>query len=220
MSVAAARSVGELIRAARALVFDFDGTLVDSNEIKWQAFETCFAEFAAERDEILAYCRSYHHVPRGEKFRHVYETILGRPYTAEVAAMLHARFASVTTHAIVRAAEIPGAGAFTAAVAGRTVTGLLSSTPHEVLLSIVGARGWKERFSVVRGAPVVKAAWLRQFHATQGLDPHAVVFFGDMPEDAAAAADAGCVFVGVANEALKREDRPFIADFTGLEGRF
>jgi phosphoglycolate phosphatase-like HAD superfamily hydrolase len=50
------------------LVFDFDGTLVDSNPIKWQAFAQMFAEVRERRDEILAYCYGNPRIARGEKF--------------------------------------------------------------------------------------------------------------------------------------------------------
>ena len=208
--------MGERVRAARAVVYDFDGTLVDSNLIKWRAFETCFAEHGAQREAILAYCRGHHHVPRGDKFRHVVEGILGRPYTAEMAADLHARFAAATTGAIVTATEIPGAARFVRAVARRGPTALLSSTPHDVLLYIVGARGWAGDFTVIRGAPVDKAAWLAKFREGHGLDGDGLVFFGDTPEDAGAAERAGCGFVGVANLELAAAGAPFVPDFLGL----
>lgn len=216
MSRAAAHVIGEMVRGARALVFDFDGTLVDSNGIKWRAFEACFADVGERRGEVLAYCRGHHHVPRGEKFRHVYENILGRPYTADVAAALDARFAGATTGQIVTAAEIPGAGRFVHAVARHHLTALLSSTPHEVLLSIVAARGWRESFTTVRGAPVDKAAWLGEFAEAHRLAPSAVLFFGDTAEDARAAERAGCGFVAVANEELAGGGAPFLGDFAAL----
>lgn len=53
-------TVAELIREARALVFDFDGTLVDSNAIKRRAFERCFSEFPDRLEEIMRYCGRYH----------------------------------------------------------------------------------------------------------------------------------------------------------------
>jgi phosphoglycolate phosphatase-like HAD superfamily hydrolase len=150
-----------LVAQARLLVFDFDGTLVDSNPIKRRAFAHCFAGFPDRLEEILAYCNSQHRTPRGEKFRHVYERILRLPYTAAVASVLHERFEAATTEQIIRAPEIPGAEAFLRRVAQRHVTALLSTTPHDVLLTIVARRGWQALFGRVQGAPVQKATWLR-----------------------------------------------------------
>ena len=178
-------------------MFDFDGTLVDSNPIKRRAFERCFADLEERRDDVLAYCLGHHHVPRGEKFRHVYEAILGRPYTETVAADLHERFEAATTQQIIEAPEIPGAGAFLRRVHGRYLTAVLSSTPEAVLRDILRRRGWQHWFSVVQGAPVHKATWLKAFGETRGLEGREVVLFGDTAEDAAAADEAGCAFLQV-----------------------
>ena len=195
-------------------MFDFDGTLVDSNPIKRRAFEVCFAEFPERREAILAYCWGRHHTPRGEKFRHVYEQILGRPYTEAAAADLHERFEAATTRQIIEAPEIPGAGAFLARVRGRYLTALLSSTPDAVLRDILRQRGWQERFEVVQGAPVHKATWLKAFCEQRGLEGDRVVFFGDTLEDAGAAEEAGCAFIRVGGVAAP--PRPWIADFLSL----
>ncbi len=203
------------LRRARALVFDFDGTLVDSNPIKARAFARCFADLEGPREEVLAYCLSHHHTPRGEKFRHVYERILARPYTEAVARRLHEQFEAATTEAIIRAPEMPGAAVFLGARTRGRVQALLSSTPHEVLLRILEGRGWRPLFDVVQGAPVDKAAWLRVFQAERGLAGGDVVFIGDTDEDEAAAQEAGCVFihVGGASAADRLWD---VADFRSL----
>ena len=189
-------SVDALARA-RAAVFDFDGTLVDSNPIKARAFERCFSGLTARRDEVLAYCCANHHVPRGEKFRHVYERILEQPYTPEIARRLHEQFEAETAGPVIQAPTVPGALEFLAAIGRSRVTGVLSSTPHEVLVRILEGRGWQGYFRHVQGAPVNKARWLAQFQAQEGLAGDELAFFGDTDEDEAAARAAGCGFIRV-----------------------
>jgi phosphoglycolate phosphatase-like HAD superfamily hydrolase len=210
--------VDEIIRRARAVVFDFDGTLVDSTAIKWRAFDRCFMQFPARQAEIQAYCRGHHHTPRWEKFRHVYERILGLPYTLELEAKLLAVFDQESTEHIIAAREIPGAARLVCAVAARRMTGLLSSTPHATLLHLVEQRGWRPWFTFLQGAPVHKASWLAQCKAAHALARQELVFFGDAPEDAQAAEEAGCLFVAV-GAALHGAAPHWLADFTALSAR-
>lgn len=178
------------------LVFDFDGTLVDSVGIKLRAFDRCFEKFPAQRERIRAYCHGNNHTPRWEKFRHVYEKILNLPYTPEIERELHQTFERETTRQIADAPALPGAEEFLDSVRGDYLTALLSSTPHQILLQILDGRGWAGRFDEVQGAPVNKAAWLKDLRS-KGFEPRQVLFFGDTPEDAASAAEAGCGFVNV-----------------------
>lgn len=215
-SMVAVNSFVSVLGQARALVFDFDGTLVDSNPIKEQAFEACFAEFPERYSRILSYYQSSGHTSRGDKFRHVYEEILGLPYTPAVAVMLHERFAAATTYQIIKALEIPGATEFLLAAKHRYIMALLSSTPHETLLHILSERGWRDYFEVVKGAPVDKSVWIREFCLARKLGQQKVVCFGDSVEDFAAAQAAGCTFVGVANGVLGTECSHYINDFNDL----
>lgn len=188
---------GKMLQHARAMVFDFDGTLVDSNPIKRRAFAQCFGRFPQRRD-ILAYCWDHHHTPRGEKFRYVYEQILKRPYTPAVATALHRQFERATTRQIIAAPELPGTSAFLHHMVSRNMLmAVLSSTPQEILQQIVEARGWRQVLGVVQGAPVAKARWLKAFRKRYRLTPSQMVFVGDSHEDAEAAQAAECLFVGI-----------------------
>lgn len=216
MTEGTAADVNEVVQRARALIFDFDGTLVDSNEIKWRGFETVFADAGDRLPDVMAYCRGSDHVIRGDKFRHVYERILHRPYTPEVAAALHARFAEATTALIVEAPEVPGASSFLRGLSTRLITAILSSTPQQILEQIVDARRWNGLVKTLHGAPIDKSAWLRECRRAHGPGHDDLVFFGDSPDDAAAAKAAGCAFVAVANPRLAGSDAPWIEEYWPL----
>ncbi len=206
-----------ILRQSRCLAFDLDGTLVDSNEIKWRAFEEVFKDYTDRLPEISRYCRSSNHTIRGQKFRHVCEEILGLPYTQAIDRSLHERYAGFTTQAVIDAPEIAGAECFLRRVAGRYETAVLSSTPHEILPIILEGRHWDELFHVRQGAPVNKAAWLGDFRHKRGLALHEMVFFGDTPEDMEAGEKAGCTFIGVnGGQAVCDESRYRIRDFRDL----
>jgi phosphoglycolate phosphatase len=209
--------LGALLARARVLIFDFDGTLVASNDIKWRAFEAVFQPFPDALPAIVEYCRGNNHTVRGAKFRHVYEHILRRPYTPEIDAGLHREFERLTTAAIIASPEVPGAERFLASLRGRKTVGVLSSTPHDVLLRILDARGWRHYFDVVQGAPIDKAAWLSGYQRAHGFYLEDAAFFGDTAEDRAAAQHAGWPFVGVRIAPASNEDsRLYINDFANL----
>ena len=207
-------SIRHAIRSSRGVVFDFDGTLVDSNEIKRRGFDFAFAAYPDRMAEIRAYCYGFNHTVRGEKFRHVTEGILGLEYTPELEKLFHKRFADFTTESVVAAAEIPGAATFVRSLAALRPA-LLSSTPTAILLEILDRRGWGTLFPIVQGAPVNKRDWLRDFQGTLGCRPEEVLFFGDTDEDSDAGRAAGCRFVWVGRAAEAPGDFA-IQDFTDL----
>ncbi len=206
----------ETLRNARCLIFDFDGTLVDSNPIKWKAFESCFEGSPDAREKILEFCRGNNHTPRGEKFRHVVEKILGQKFTSPVESSLHARFEALTTEQIVIAPSLPGAETFLRLCQKRFATAVLSSTPQAILMDILTQRGWVDFFRWVQGFPVHKTTWLRELSRCNGWRSGEMVFFGDSPEDLQAAAAVDCRFVGVANEEIKSQADHFIPNFLGI----
>ncbi len=206
-----------VLEKAQYLVFDFDGTLVDSNEIKWRAFEEVFRDFPDRLEEISRYCRGSNHTIRGEKFRHVYENILNLSYTDSVDRTLHEQYARFTTQSVIHAPEIPGAESFLRRIAGRYETAVLSSTPHEILPIILEGRHWKDLFQVLQGAPVNKAGWLHYFRQKRSFGLHELIFFGDTREDADAAKAAECTFIAVNSGQHCSDLNPYaIQDFHGL----
>lgn len=216
MVQAQSADIASMLTRIQAAVFDLDGTLVDSNGIKWRAFESVFADAPERIGDIMAYCRQHHHTPRWEKFRHVYERILGRTYSPAIERDLTERFAAATTRQIIDAPELPGASEWLRCARNAcAVTALLSSTPQETLIEIVSARGWRPWFTVIQGAPVQKTDWLRRWRRHLGVDGQDVVYFGDTEEDAQAAAAARCRFVGV-GAAFRDGSIPAIMNFRVL----
>ena len=195
------------------LVLDFDGTLVDSNPIKLRAFDICFEDYPEKMEDIRAYCYKHHHSTRDEKFQYVFQIILKKPYTAEIEKKMMDRYAAVTTQAVVKAPEIPGALSFLKKMMPRMPMVVLSSTPQPYISEIIRKRGWSKFFQEVKGAPIQKEKWLKNFIEDKKCKPKDVLFLGDSLEDAKCGEEAGCTFVGVSNEELAGKGTLFIHDF-------
>jgi phosphoglycolate phosphatase-like HAD superfamily hydrolase len=179
----------------RAIVFDFDGVILDSAEIKIQAFQELFEEHAQVRAEISAYLLSHSGISRYIKFEYVTSQILGLPYDEAERDRLDRRFEQLAYEKIIACREIPGARALLAFLRGKVLRPVASGAPETELRRIVAARQMDDWFDEVWGTPRAKEEILRDIMVRHGFAPSEMLMVGDAMTDLNAARETGVRFL-------------------------
>lgn len=180
----------------RCVVFDFDGTLVLSNDIKREGF---FAAVTGSPDgpermaRILA-------SPPGDRyaiFRYFTDEVGGDPDE------LAARYSEWCDERILTCPERPGASVALAQLrhAGLSLY-VNSATPTVPLRAVVRRRYGDGFFNGVHGGHGAKHANLKAILHNEQLLPSSLVMVGDGVDDRDAALAAGCHFIGIGGGTL------------------
>jgi phosphoglycolate phosphatase-like HAD superfamily hydrolase len=181
--------------AIRALILDFDGVILESNDLKTAAFERVFGRFPEHAGAMMDYHRA--HVPesRYAKFRHLVVDRLGRPADDPLLEELAEAFSAETRRQVAACPMVEGAGAFLDDVTARVPVFLASVTPQAELDAILDLRGLRRYFERAYGCPPwTKASAIADI--LTGLDgPQGVVFVGDSAGDQRAGAATGVEFI-------------------------
>lgn len=199
----------------RCVVFDFDGTLVESNQIKKQTFYDLASEFengirlmelilgeSADRNRYWIFAE--------------FASALPVPADAKKLADSYTR---TCQERIARAPEIAGAKAILERL--RTEGKLLfvnSATPVEPLTALVRLRRMDALFEGIYGSPANKFENLEVIRSKHGLTRDQILVVGDGESDRASAEALGCHFVAIdsAENNFAQEPPCRIPDLTGL----
>ncbi|WP_240455537.1 HAD family hydrolase [Halomonas faecis] len=210
-----------LSRPDTALVFDFDGVILDSARLKRQAFADLYADEPNEQHrDVVAYLERRGGQPREVKFRHIEGHILGRDASEPRIQTLCRRFKERVEQRLFEAKAIPGAQAFLERWAGHLPLYLLSATPETELKAITARRGLDRYFLEVIGAPPDKVTGLRNLLVRRDHAPATTVMIGDSYNDYRAARSNGTAFIGVTADPAASpfpSDIVTTTDLTGLE---
>jgi phosphoglycolate phosphatase-like HAD superfamily hydrolase len=179
-----------------AVVFDFDGVIVESTDIKTAAFRALFADCPEYVDAIEALHRRHEGVNRSVKFEMIYRDILQRPLNAETKAALARRYGELVVDQVVACPAVAGVPDVLEALGRRIPLAVVSSTPDAELQQIVARRELARYFRAVRGAPPAKVAAVAGIITTFGWPAHRVAMIGDTIADLEAARTNGLSFVG------------------------
>jgi len=184
----------------KAIVFDFDGTLLESAKIKTDAFFELFSDHPQHLHQIMAYHHAHEGVSRFVKFRTIYRDILKRPLGQTEENRLGVAFSRLIADKITQCPFVPGAQAFLESVVGQYKCFIASGTPHEELRALVIRRGIAKFFDEIHGAPQSKAEILHDILGRYKVVPTEVLSIGDATSDLEAACAEHVPFAGRVRE--------------------
>lgn len=180
----------------RCVVFDFDGTLVDSNYIKRQAFfevAGAFSNGVAAMESILQVA--------GDRDRYWVFDAFARDLPGTVdASELAERYTLICQERIAVAPEVVGAKASLKSLrsAGKQLF-VNSATPAGPLAAVVRLRRLGSLFEGIYGSPATKQENLAAIRAQYGYAPENMLVVGDGESDRFSAETMGCHFIAVEN---------------------
>lgn len=182
----------------RHFLFDFDGVLVDSAEIKAAGFIAVLPGLSpGDAARVYDYVSMYGGVSRFVKFRHIHERILGVPLSDDTLGELCDSYSRWVFDRVLAAPEIPGVGAFLARLSSEQFAFVVSGTPQDEVRELIRARPWAEAFTEILGSPTPKADLVRDLVSRQSMKRWETVFFGDSITDLEAAEQSSLPFVGI-----------------------
>ncbi len=180
-----------------ALLFDFDGVLAESLEIKADAFRHIYDDHGEEFiARVLAYHQEHGGISRVEKIRHYHRDWLGLDVGDEVLDELAAKFSQLVEDDVIACDWVPGARETLDAWQPLVPLYVISGTPEDELRRICDGRGMSHYFTGVRGSPTRKEPIIEEIVAEHGLDRSRTLFIGDTMTDWRAANATGLQFLG------------------------
>ncbi|NQV00060.1 MAG: HAD family hydrolase, partial [Parcubacteria group bacterium] len=179
--------------------FDFDGVIVDSVNIKTEAFAQLYSSFGKEIvSKVIAYHLSHGGVSRFDKIVYWHKHYLGKEISEQELAALTKIFSDIVFSKVVNASFINGAIEFLNLVKEKNKNiFLVSATPQEEIRRIIKARQLNEYFQGVKGSPTSKKDNMKCFIEEHKLDILNCIYFGDAKEDFDAAASLQIDFIAI-----------------------
>lgn len=203
----------------RAVIFDVDGVLIESAEIKTRAFEQLFAEYPDKVGEIVDYHNRNAGLSRYVKFRYFYEKILGQRLSDQEETELGERFSRIVLEQVLNAPLVPGALDFLSKNKEHYCLFIASGTPGDELEDIMARRKLSHFFHEIHGSPRQKGEIIKDILNRYGFGEEETVFVGDAESDRACAEQVRVLFIAritPGNHQLQ-DCRWKVDDLTGLD---
>ncbi len=179
------------------LVFDFDGIIMESVDIKSRAFAKLTASYGQEaQDRMLMYNRMHGGVSRFVKFRWFFDEIIGRAITDEELKEWGDNFESLCLEEVKNCPLVPGIQETLAAWHNKLPMYVCSGAPQFELDLVLKIRNLQHYFVSIHGAPPGKQKLLQDIVVNSKCQAEEVLMIGDSSTDLYAAEGVGTQFYG------------------------
>ena len=212
-----------ILSKKKLVIFDFDGVLVDSVNVKTEAFGLMYKDYGSD---VVKKVHDHHiengGLPRFEKFRHYHKNFLGKTLNEDGVQEMSKKFSKMVVERVVSADWIPGAEEFLKILYKHKINCVVvSATPQNEIELIIKKRNINFYFSSIYGSPTSKHVNLSSALNKNSVFAKDAIFFGDALADWQASSKNNIQFVGI-GKSIKNlleknnESIYFIDDFKGI----
>lgn len=182
-----------------AIFFDFDGVILDSVDIKTQAFSQMFEQYGEDvRAKVVDYHLKHGGVSRFKKFKHFYNVFLSKEITEEEIQKLSDEFSYIVKEKVAKADFIKGVYETLEECHNKNIDMyIISGTPESEIREIVKLRGLSKYFKDVKGSPLTKIELAAEVFESNSYNPKNCVFIGDALSDLECANHYHMNFLGI-----------------------
>ena len=199
----------------KVIVFDFDGTLIDSKQLKYDAY---FQLFPVDDQHTRIIREVLSRIYEQSRFV-IIEEIVKRLRTAkgcepafEVAGLAD-RYNEIVLGGAKMCPQMPAAQGVLKSLHRRFRLYVSSTTPDSALKEIIRFRGWCSFFKDIFGYPHQKTATLHNIIKREKVGATEVLVVGDGESDRRSSVEAGCAFVHVSEDFRLEELEKVIAGY-------
>ena len=207
----------------KTIIFDFDGVILETNEIKLQAFLSIFQDCSQDvQDKIAQLHLENDGVSRTEKFRIIREKFLNQPFDPIKIKELEKTFAIFCADKIKKASWVNGVFEFIHFAYKKYSLYIVSAAPESEIKEIVAERKLEKYFQGVYGHPRSKSELYKMILEKEHIGADEALCIGDSLGDFNSAQNNSINFVARIhehNQELFENKRELLTvkDFRGFE---
>lgn len=185
----------------KILIYDFDGVICDSVNIKTEAFVELYASYDLETQQaVKAYHLEHGGISRFEKFKYFESELLGNTITEKHIEELAQSFTRLVKEKVIASAYINGIISFLNKNKNNALQFICTGTPESEILEITKRKRIDHLFNSIYGSPKSKTLILRKILKDNRAQPKDCLFFGDAFTDLNAALECKIPFIGIRNK--------------------
>lgn len=184
----------------KVIVFDFDGTLIDSNRLKYNAYFELFPKDRLHSQAIERVLATKYEESRFSilaEILHGLESIAVPLLREQELNELAIRYNDLVVSGAKTCPEMPGAEESIKQLSRQFRLYVSSTTPDAPLKEIIEYRGWTGYFVGIFGYPHKKAETLQMIKKQEGIDSSELIVVGDGESDRKSAEENRCRFIHV-----------------------
>ena len=173
----------------KGIIFDFDGVIAESVQIKTGAFVALYAPYGPDIiKKVVDHHEANGGMSRFKKIKLYHKSYLNKIITDREITELANQFSKMVINKVIASPYVPGALEFIQSSYKKYKLFISSGTPTDEINKILIARKISGYFTEVYGSPELKKDHVADICKKNNLQSYEIIFFGDAIEDIEAAA--------------------------------
>ncbi|MEZ4923803.1 MAG: HAD hydrolase-like protein [Crocinitomicaceae bacterium] len=180
----------------KAILYDFDGVIKESTEIKTIAFEKLYAPYGTDvAEKVVQHHISHGGISRFEKFKLYHKNYLGIDLNEEQINELADQFSAIVLDQVIQSNYVKGALESIQRLSEKCDQFIVTGTPQNEIELITNSLNISQYFKGILGSPKDKITLSQEILDQYGYQSNEVLFIGDASTDYKAAIHFSFYFI-------------------------